>query len=116
MFRTMLRSKIAGLTITGKELHYDGSITLDEDLLDRAGILVGERVEVLNLNNGARFATYAIAGERGSGCVMLNGAAARLGEVGDKLIVLCYALVEEKDAAKFNHRLVRVDEKNRAVR
>ncbi len=116
MLRTMLRAKIAGLTVTDKQLYYKGSITLDASLLEKADILPGEQVEVLNLNNGERFSTYTIKGKRGSGCAVLNGPAARLGEVGDKIMVLCYGLVDTAEAPKVKARVVGVDERNRQKR
>jgi aspartate 1-decarboxylase len=115
MLRTMLRSKIGGLTVTGKELYYEGSLTLDVDLLEKADIAPGEQIEVLNLNNGARITTYTIVGKRESGCCILNGPAARCGEIGDRVIVLCYGLVEQAKVKGFEHALVKVNEKNRPV-
>ena len=112
MQRCMLKSKIHRATITGKELHYKGSITLDDNLLKAADILPGEQVHVLNLNNGARFITYVIFARAGSGTVMLNGPAARLGEIGDKIIVLSYCQCENDEAKKVRPRIVRVDDKN----
>ena len=113
MLRIMLRSKIHRATITGTELDYEGSITVDADLLEKADILVGEQVQVLNLNNAQRFLTYTIAAERGSGTIMLNGPAARLGSVGDKIIILSYCKLPDEDARKFKPIIVHVDEKNR---
>jgi len=107
------KSKIAHGTIKEAELHYEGSITLDEDLLNEANILPGERVEVLNLNNGSRFETYAIKGEVGAGHICLNGPAARLGIVGDKIIVLSYALMEPDEAKQFQTKIVYLDDDNR---
>ena len=115
MLRQMLRSKITGLTVTGKELYYEGSITLDEDLLEAAEILPGEKVEVLNLNNGARLETYAIQGAKGAGEVVLNGPAARLGEAGDAVFVLCYGLVDASQALNVTPRRVKTDKKNRPL-
>ena len=92
---------------------YEGSITIDETLLKAAGILPGERVEVLNVNNGNRFETYAIAGKAGSGQVCLNGPAARLGLVGDQIIILSYALMEPEEAKKSTTKIIYLDEKNR---
>ena len=86
----MLKSKIHRATLTGTKLDYEGSITFDENLLEKADILLGEQVHVLNINNGERFITYTIAAPRGSGTVFLNGPAARRGEVGDKIIILSY--------------------------
>ncbi len=113
MLRTMLKSKIDRAHVTALELEYQGSITLDQDLLDAADLLPGEQVQVLNLNNGSRITTYVIAGERGSGAVILNGPAARTGYPGDPLIVLAYALVDDREAAGFTPRIVRVRPDNR---
>jgi len=115
MLRELLRAKICDLTVTGKSLRYEGSITLDEDLLDAAEILPGEKVQVLNLNNGARMETYTIQGGKGTGEVVLNGPAARLGEVGDTIIVLCYGLVEAAEALNVTPHVVKVDARNRPV-
>ena len=112
-YRQMLKSKIHRAILTGTELDYEGSITIDQDLLSRAEILPNEQVHVLNVNNGARFVTYAIAAPAGSGKVILNGAAARLGTPGDRLIVLSYCLVDEEEAKRSKPRLVFVDESNR---
>ena len=109
----MLKSKIHRATLTGTELDYEGSITIDQDLLSKADILPNEQVHVLNVNNGARFVTYAIAAPPGSGKVLLNGAAARLGVPGDRLIVLAFCLVDEEEAKRSEPRLVFVDEINR---
>ena len=116
MQRMMLKSKIHRATLTGTELEYEGSITVDVALLDAAGILPGEQVHVLNLNNGARLVTYAITAPRGSGTVLLNGPAARLGVAGDRVIILTYCLVDEKEAARHRPRIVQVDAKNRPRR
>ena len=113
MQRFMLRSKIHRATLTGLELDYEGSITIDRDLLDRADILPGEQVHVLNLNNGERFTTYTIAAESGSGTMMLNGPAARLGAVGDKVIVISYCQLSDEDARRFKPVVVLVDADNR---
>ena len=109
----MLRSKIHRATLTGTELDYEGSITIDQDLLASADILPNEQVHVLNLSNGSRSVTYAIAAPAGSGEVILSGAAARLGTPGDKLIVLSYCLVDEEEAKRSKPRFVFVDEGNR---
>ena len=108
----MLKSKIHGATITDKQLHYKGSITLDKNLLKAADILPGEQVHVLNLNTGDRSVTYAISARAGSGTVVLNGPAARLGEVGDKIIVLSYCQCENNEAGKIKAHIVHVDDKN----
>ncbi|UCD28339.1 MAG: aspartate 1-decarboxylase [Planctomycetota bacterium] len=115
MQRTMLKSKIHRATLTGTALDYEGSITVDEDLLDMADILPGEQVQVLNLSNAARFITYAIVAPPGSGTVLLNGPAARLGVVGDKVIILSYTSVSEEEAKKHKPKVIIVDEKNRPL-
>ena len=107
------KSKINRVFVTEAELHYEGSITIDSDLLKAADILEGEKVEVLNLNNGNRFETYAINGKPGSGEICLNGPAARMGLVGDQIIVLCYVLLTPEEAKKNKIKVVRVDNKNR---
>lgn len=109
----MLKSKIHRATLTGTDMHYEGSITVDQNLLDAADILPGEQVHVLNLNNGARLVTYAIAAARGSGTMLLNGPAARLGMPGDTVTILTYCEVDEAQARSLKPRVVLVDEKNR---
>jgi len=111
----MLKSKIHRAVLTDTNINYVGSITIDRDLLEAADILPYEKVQVVNNNNGARFETYVIEGEPGSGQVCLNGAAARLGEPGDILIILSYVQVEEEKAREYKPRVVFVDEKNRIV-
>lgn len=113
MQRLMLKSKIHNATITQTELHYEGSITLDRDLMDAADMIVHEWVLVVNVNTGDRFETYIIEGERGSGVVGLNGAAARLGAVGDPVIVLCRAMIDEEALPGFKPRSIKVDAHNR---
>ena len=113
MQRFMLQAKIHGARITDKQLHYDGSITLDTNLLEAANMLPGEQVHVLNLNNGNRFVTYTIPAPSGSGTVILNGPAARLGEIGDQVIILSYCVYQEPDARKLKAKVVIVDENNR---
>ncbi len=108
----MLKGKIHRATITEANLHYTGSITLDPVLREAAGFLVHERVQVLNINTGDRFETYVIEGKRGSGVIGLNGAAARLGQPGDLVIVLAYVWMDERDAAEWRPRLVYVDGEN----
>jgi aspartate 1-decarboxylase len=115
MQRTMLKSKIHRATVTDCDLHYVGSITIDPDLLEAADILEHEMVHVLDIDNGARFETYTIAGERGSGEVTINGAAARLVHTGDTVIVVSYAEYDEEEAASHEARVVHVDERNRIV-
>jgi aspartate 1-decarboxylase len=116
MLRLMHKSKLHGLTIRQAELHYTGSITLDEDLMEAAALVENEMVMIANMNNGARFETYVIKGERGSGMVALNGAAARLGLVGDKIIVISTAYFSEAEVASHRPKVVKVDEKNRPLR
>lgn len=115
MYRCMLKAKIHRAVLTDANLNYMGSITIDRDLLEAADILPYEKVQVVNNNNGARFETYVIEGEPGSGQVCLNGAAARLGQPGDILIILSYVQVEEEKAREHKPRVVFVDEKNRIV-
>jgi aspartate 1-decarboxylase len=111
--RTMLKSKIHSARVTQADLHYEGSITIDGALMAAADILEGEKVEVLNLNTGARFETYAIAGKKNSGVICLNGPAARNGCVGDVVFVLSYLLVADKEAGGVKAKIVKVDERNR---
>ncbi|MEW5761875.1 MAG: aspartate 1-decarboxylase [Bacillota bacterium] len=113
MLLTMLKCKIHRATVTGTDLNYAGSITIDEELMALADILPHEKVQVLNLANGARFETYAIPGPAGSGVINLNGAAARLAVPGDKIIILAYALIPDREARAFTPRIVHVDERNR---
>ena len=113
MLMTMLKSKIHRATLTGTELNYEGSITVDHALLDKAGILPGEQVHVLNVNNGARLVTYAIPAPRGSGTVLLNGPAARLGTVGDQVVILTFCHLTAEEARKHNPTVILVDGKNR---
>lgn len=115
MQRIMCKSKVHRATVTDADLNYEGSITLDPYLLEAADIREFERVQVVNINNGARFETYAMAGEPGSGAVVLNGAAARLAQPGDKVIVISYASYDDAELTDFEPRLVFVDEKNRIV-
>jgi aspartate 1-decarboxylase len=110
------KSKIAHARITQAELHYEGSITIDRNLLDAVGILPYEKVEVLNVNNGNRFETYAISGKRGSGEFCLNGPAARLGLVGDEIIILSYALLSPEEAKTFKAKIVFLNEKNKIIK
>jgi len=113
MLRTMLKSKIHRARVTGANLDYEGSISIDRKLIDEANLLVYEQVEVLNINNGARFSTYVIEAPQGSGEIALNGAAARLAIKGDTVIIVSYCRVDEQEARQFLPRLVFVDEKNR---
>lgn len=113
MLRTMLKSKIHRGKVTEANLYYAGSITIDAGLMKAADIIEGEKVEVLNVNNGHRLETYAIKGKSGSGIICMNGPAARGVCVGDEVIVVSYALVEDKEAAALKPKVVNVDGKNR---
>ncbi|WP_376795558.1 aspartate 1-decarboxylase [Thermogemmatispora sp.] len=113
MQRTMCKSKIHRATVTMADLNYVGSITIDQDLLEAANIYPYEKVQVVNVTNGSRLETYAIPGERGSGVICLNGAAARLNAVGDIVIVMSYALFSEEEIRSLRPRIVLVDENNR---
>jgi aspartate 1-decarboxylase len=113
--RNMLKSKIHRARVTQCNIDYEGSITIDKDLMEAADVIQFEKVEVLNINNSARFHTYAIEGERGSGEICLNGAAARLVAKGDIVIILSYHSLAEGEAATFSPRLIYVDSQNRIV-
>lgn len=115
MLRTMCKSKIHGAIITEANLHYVGSLTIDRVLMEAADILPYEWIYVVNVNTGGRFETYAIEGEAGSGIIGLNGAAARLGHPGDKLIIMCSASVSDEEMPHFKPRLVFVDSENKIV-
>lgn len=108
----MLKGKIHRATVKQAELDYVGSITIDEDLMDAAGILEYEKVQIVDVNNGQRFETYVIAGERASGQICLNGAAARNVSVGDKVIIMCYALMSPEEVSAYPPRVVFVDDDN----
>lgn len=113
MIITVCKSKIHRATVTEAELHYEGSLTVDEDLMDLAGMVAFEQVSVVNVNNGARFETYLIRGKRGSGVICLNGAAARLGAKGDKIIIITYGQLDETALPKnYEPRVVFVDDAN----
>ena len=116
MLVSVCRAKIHRARVTAADLHYQGSITIDSELLSAAGIGRWEEVQVVNLNNGARFTTYVMPGEPGSGTVCLNGPAARLGEVGDIIIIIAYGLIDEKESRNFHPKIVFVDEKNKITR
>ncbi len=113
MFRTLMKSKIHRAVVTEADLNYVGSITIDKSLMEAADILPNEKVQVVNNNNGARFETYVIEGERDSGIICLNGAAARLVQKGDVIIIITYAAVSDEKARDWKPILVFVDEKNR---
>jgi aspartate 1-decarboxylase len=110
------KSKIHRATVTEANLNYEGSVTLDADLMEAANILPHEQVQVLNVNNGERFDTYAIRGQRGTGMVCLNGPAARLAQVGDMVIILTYAWMEREELERHTPKVVLVDERNRPLR
>ncbi|RJQ30023.1 MAG: aspartate 1-decarboxylase [Peptococcaceae bacterium] len=116
MFLTMFKSKIHRATVTGADLNYVGSITIDEALLEAAEILPHEKVQIVNNNNGARFETYVIKGPRHSGVICLNGAAARLVQPGDSVIIISYALLSREEARSFQPLIVMVDGQNRITR
>lgn len=113
MHRQMLRAKLHRATITEADLDYEGSLTIDKDLLDAVGIIPFERVKVYNINNGERFDTYAIEGERGSGVIGLNGAAARKGMVGDLIIIVTFGFYSEEDLANYHPMIALLNEKNK---
>ena len=113
---TMLKAKIHRATVTQAELDYVGSITVDMDLLEQAGILEYEKVQIVDVNNGSRFETYTIAEERGSGVMCLNGAAARMVQTGDKIILMAYAQVTPEEASELRPTVLFVDEKNKVTK
>lgn len=112
MKRIMFKSKIHRATITQAELHYEGSLTIDTELMDAADLLPYEKVSIVNINNGERLETYIIPGERGSKTICLNGAAARKGAVGDRIIIISYATMTEEEARSYKPTIVLVNEKN----
>ncbi len=116
MLIDMLKAKIHRATVTQAELNYVGSITVDEDLLEASGLLEYEKVLIVDVDNGNRFETYTICGERGSGIMCLNGAAARNVSVGDKIIVMGFCQMEPEEAASFSPRVILVDENNKITR
>ena len=113
MQRIMLRAKIHRASVTQCDLNYEGSCGIDEDLLDAADICEFEKIELYNVNNGERFSTYAIRGKRGTGEISLNGAAARLAQLGDLLIICTYSPMNEEEVSSYKPKVVFVDEKNR---
>ncbi|HLS77626.1 MAG TPA: aspartate 1-decarboxylase [Nocardia sp.] len=115
MLRTMMKSKIHRATVTHADLHYVGSVTVDQDLLDAADLLEGEQVCIVDIDNGARLETYVIAGERGSGVIGINGAAAHLVHPGDLVILIAYGMMNEQEIAEYAPKVVFVDERNRPV-
>jgi len=115
MKRIIFKSKIHRANVTDADLNYEGSITIDKELMEAAGILAYEKVDVYNITNGNRFATYTIDGERGSGVICLNGAAARLVHKGDKVIIASYGLYDEIELANHTPVVIKVDENNRMI-
>jgi aspartate 1-decarboxylase len=115
VLRTMMTSKIHRATVTQADLHYVGSVTVDEDLLDAADLLPGEQVHIVDIDNGARLETYTIAGERGSGVIGINGAAAHLVHPGDLVILIAYGQMDDAEARTFRPAVVFVDADNRVV-
>lgn len=115
MFRTMMRTKVHGATVTECNLNYEGSLALDSRIMEELDILPNEMVQVLNVNNAARLTTYIIPGERDSGTVSLNGAAARLAALGDKVLLIFYATMSDEEARTFRPKVAIVDERNRIV-
>lgn len=113
MFRVMLKSKIHRCRVTEANLYYEGSITIDAALMEKADLFPGEKVEVFNMNNGHRLETYAIKGKKGSGVICLNGPAARGACVGDEVIIVSYALLEDKAARSSRPKIIHVDKRNR---
>jgi aspartate 1-decarboxylase len=116
MNRRLMKSKIHRATLTSADLHYEGSLTVDEDLLDAADLVEFEEIQVVNVNNGARFTTYVIPGPRGSGVIQLNGAAARLGMPGDLVILISYGDYTDQEVSHHAPRVVFVDDRNRMTR
>lgn len=116
MIIEVLKSKIHRAKVTQSELNYVGSITIDEDLIDAASMIPNEKVQVVNNNNGARFETYIIKGERGSGIICLNGSCARLAQIGDIIIIVSYAHMEMEEARQYDPVLVFPDENNRLIK
>lgn len=112
MLRTLLKSKIHRVAVTQCELHYEGSCAIDENLLDAANIAENEQIHIWNINNGERFITYAIKGERGSGMISVNGSAARRASVGDLIIIAAFAQVDDREVLEHEAQLVFVDDKN----
>ncbi|MCS7478763.1 aspartate 1-decarboxylase [Umezawaea endophytica] len=115
MFRTMLKSKIHRATVTQADLHYVGSVTVDLDLMEAADLLAGEQVAIVDVTNGARLETYVIAGERGSGVIGINGAAAHLVRPGDLVILIAYGVMDDAEARQYEPKVVFVDADNKVV-
>ena len=116
MMRIMMKSKIHRATVTQADLHYVGSVTLDPDLMEAADLLEGEKVAIVDITNGARLETYVITGERGSGVIGINGAAARLVHEGDLVIIISYGMYDDAEARTLKPSVVHVDDRNRVVK
>src|SRR5260370_36773875 len=116
MIHEILKSKIHRVKVTQAEVNYVGSITIDEDLIDAANIIANEKVQIVNNNNGARFETYVIKGERGTGTICLNGAAARLAQVGDIVIIMSWAYMEMDEARNYQPILIFPDNDNKLIK
>jgi aspartate 1-decarboxylase len=115
MLLNIFKSKLHRATITQADINYVGSVTIDSELLEKSGILAGEKVQIVNINNGERFETYTINGEAGSGTICINGAAARLVQVGDRVIIIAYALMDENEAKTFEPKILVLDERNKII-
>ena len=115
MQHTILKSKLHRATVTEANLEYEGSCTIDMDLLDKANISIHEQVHIVNINNGERFITYVIPGERGTGTVCLNGACARLAQVGDKVIIMAYGMVDDEELKNYEPTVVLLEDDNNVV-
>jgi len=115
MQHTVLKTKLHRATVTEADLEYEGSCTIDMDLLDLANITVHEQVHIVNINNGERFVTYVIPGERGTGTICLNGACARLAQVGDKVIIMAYGIVDDEELKSFEPNVVLLGENNKVL-
>lgn len=115
MLLTMLKAKLHRATVTDANLNYVGSITIDKELMEKSGILNGEKVQVVNINNGARLETYVIDGEYGSGEICLNGAAARLVQPQDKVIIIAYGIMTEEEAKRFEPKVLFLDDENKII-
>ncbi|MDD5454581.1 MAG: aspartate 1-decarboxylase [Candidatus Ratteibacteria bacterium] len=116
MLMSLLKTKIHGATVTETEPEYEGSITIDEEIMEKAGILASEELMILNANNGARFTTYCIKGKRNTGTICLNGPCARLAQVGDKVLILCFSSFSEEEAKKHTPRIVHLDVNNKITK
>jgi aspartate 1-decarboxylase len=116
MFRTIYKSKIQGAVVTEANLEYVGSITIDEDLLNAADIIPNERVQIVNLNNGSRIETYVIPGKKGSGTICMNGGTARWAVIGDRILLISYAMIDAKEAEAFKPKVIFVNEENQFLR